>query len=43
MESVTLKEKYYRFRDWQKRPHQVKPLTDEEHDCATCGTHYQGN
>ena len=21
----------------------MKPLSDEEHDCATCGTHYQGN
>lgn len=21
----------------------MKPLIDEEHDCATCGTHYRGN
>ena len=40
---ATLKDKYHSFREWQKRPHQVKPLSDEEHDCATCGTHYQGN
>ena len=38
-----LKQKYRRFREWQKRPYQVKPLSAEEHDCATCGTHYQGN
>lgn len=43
MVPATLKEKYRSFREWQKRPYQVKPLTDEEHDCATCGTHYQGN
>lgn len=38
-----LKEKYRRFKEWQQQPYQVKPLSDEEHDCATCGTHYQGN
>ena len=39
----SMKEKYQRFREWQKRPYQVRPLSVEEHDCATCGTHYQGN
>ena len=38
-----LKQKYRSFKEWQKRPYQVKPLSDEEHDCANCGTHYQGN
>lgn len=38
-----LKQKYRRFKEWQKSPYQVKPLIDEEHDCATCGTHYRGN
>ena len=38
-----LKELYARFKEWQRMPHQVKPLVDEEHDCATCGTHYRGN
>ncbi len=38
-----IKEKYDSFRGWQKQPHHVLPLSDEEHDCATCGTHYQGN
>jgi hypothetical protein len=40
---MTLKEQYNRFREWQQRPYQVRPLVDEEHDCATCGTHYSGN
>lgn len=38
-----LEEKYKRFREWQRRPHQVAPLSETFHDCATCGTHYQGN
>ncbi|MBR5730250.1 MAG: DUF3667 domain-containing protein [Prevotella sp.] len=38
-----MKQKYRRFKEWQKSPYQVKPLIDEEHDCATCGTHYRGN
>ena len=38
-----MKQKYRRFKEWQKSPYQVKPLVDEEHDCATCGTHYRGN
>ncbi|MBQ6205033.1 MAG: DUF3667 domain-containing protein [Prevotella sp.] len=38
-----LKQKYRRFKEWQKEPYQVKPLSDKEHDCATCGTHFQGN
>ncbi|MCR4914146.1 MAG: hypothetical protein K6A96_00080 [Prevotella sp.] len=37
-----LKEKYKRFREWQRTPHQVAPLSETFHDCATCGTHYQG-
>ena len=38
-----LKEKYKRFREWQLQPHQVAPLVNEPHECATCGTHYEGN
>ena len=38
-----LKEKYKRFREWQQQPHQVAPLSEAFHNCATCGTHYQGN
>lgn len=37
------KEKYRRFREWQKQPHQVKPLSQEEHVCPTCGTRFEGN
>lgn len=36
-------EKYHRFREWQKQPYQVKPLSVEAHDCHTCGTHFEGN
>lgn len=37
------KEKYRQFREWQERPYEVQPLSQEEHDCATCSTHYTGN
>lgn len=36
-------EKYKRFREWQQQPHQVAPLSQEAHDCPTCGTHFEGN
>lgn len=39
----TWTEKYCEFRAWQQRPYEVAPLSQEEHDCPTCGTHYQGN
>lgn len=38
-----LKTRYKAFKLWQQQPHQVKPMTDEEHDCATCHTHFRGN
>ncbi len=38
-----LKDKYRRFKEWKQHPHQVAPLSEEEHECTTCGTHYQGN
>ena len=37
------KEKYRQFRKWQHQPHQVAPLSEEMHECSTCGTHFQGN
>ncbi len=37
------KEKYREFREWQKVPHHVKPMSEEEHQCPTCGRHYVGN
>ena len=38
-----LKKKYRQFRDWQQRPYRVAPLKEESHECATCGTHFEGN
>lgn len=35
--------RYDRFRQWQEAPYRVKGMTDEEHDCPTCGRHYVGN
>ena len=40
---VELREKYRQFRAWQQRPYEVAPLKDESHECATCGTHFEGN
>ena len=34
---------FRRFGEWKQQPHQVAPLAEEEHECATCGTHYEGN
>ena len=31
------------FRIWQRRPHEVKPLSQEQHRCNSCGTTYTGN
>jgi hypothetical protein len=28
---------------WQQRPYQVAPMSHESHQCATCGTRYEGN
>ena len=38
-----LKDKYRHFKEWKRQPHQVAPLSEERHECTTCGTHYQGN
>ena len=38
-----LKKKYRRLKKWQNQPHQVAPLSDEHHECATCGTRFEGN
>ena len=38
-----LQKKYRRFREWEQQPHEVAPLSNEHHACATCGTHYEGN
>lgn len=31
------------FHIWQYRPHEVAPLSDEVHECASCGTTFTGN
>ena len=36
-------ERYRRFREWEQQPHEVAPLSENEHECATCGTHFEGN
>ena len=38
-----LKVRYRRFREWKQQPHEVAPLSEQQHECATCGTHYEGN
>lgn len=38
-----IKEKYRQFCLWQQRPYQVAPMSHESHQCATCGTRYEGN
>lgn len=40
---IEQKEKYRQFKKWQHQPHQVAPLSEEEHECATCGTLFEGN
>lgn len=31
------------FHVWQLKPHEVAPLQESTHECAACGTEYQGN
>ncbi|MBR2113111.1 MAG: hypothetical protein IJ929_00365 [Prevotella sp.] len=38
-----LHKKYKRFKEWEKQPHQVAPLSEVHHECATCGTSYEDN
>ena len=38
-----IKERYRRFKEWEQQPHEVAPLSENEHECATCGTHFEGN
>lgn len=38
-----IKEKYKKFSEWQVKPHEVAPLVNDKHVCATCHTEYQGN
>ena len=38
-----IKERYKRFKEWEQQPHEVAPLSEDEHVCATCGTRFEGN
>ena len=38
-----IKERYKRFKEWEQQPHEVMPLSEDEHVCATCGTRFEGN
>jgi hypothetical protein len=38
-----LQNRYKRYKEWKLQPHQVAPLSEEQHECATCGTRYDGN
>lgn len=40
---MEVKDKYRQFSEWKQQPHHVAPLSEEEHECATCGTHFEGN
>ena len=40
---VRIKSRYRQFRQWEQQPHQVAPLSEETHECATCGTRFEGN
>lgn len=31
------------FCTWQQKPYEVKPLSNEQHTCSTCGTQFTGN
>ena len=36
-------EKWREFCEWQQRPYQVAPMSEEHHCCHTCGQEFQGN
>ena len=40
---MEVKERYRRFSEWKQQPHLVAPLSEEEQECATCGTRFEGN
>ena len=38
-----LKAKMQEYRQWQERPYEVAPMSEEQHECCTCHTVYTGN
>ena len=43
MNSEQLKEKYYRFRQWQEQPFEFKLKSNEVQHCSNCGSEFTGN
>ena len=39
----SIRDKWREFLEWQRRPHQVAPMSEEHHRCHTCGQEFQGN
>ena len=40
---INFQQRYKQFKEWKQQPRQVAPLSEVQHECATCGTHYEGN
>ena len=38
-----VEDRYRRFKEWEQQPHEVMPLSEDEHVCTTCGTRFEGN
>ena len=43
MNTDQLKEKYYRFKQWQERPYEYKLHSENANHCINCGNEYVGN
>lgn len=43
MDKTQIKEKYKRFKQWQRRPNTFQIKSDEEHVCQCCGHRFVGN
>lgn len=39
---IDIKESLQQFREWQQRPRQIAPMSQEEHECLNCHDHYTG-
>ena len=40
---INFQQRYKQFKEWKQQPRHVAPLSEVQHECATCGTHYEGN
>lgn len=41
--NLKIKDKIRLFKIWREQPCHLAPMSEEEHDCKACGTHYEGN